>query len=93
MVEAAEYRYRDDIAVGRRAAMVQSRSRYLLAESLVRSGSVEVGLDVLPEDTAQVSLAKNPDMIETFSAHRSDEALTDGIQIGRARRNVHDLDA
>ena len=83
MVQAAEYRYRHDVAAGRLRGTVRSGSRYLLVQSLVRSGNVEVSLDVLPENASQVSLTQDYDMVEAFSAHRPQEAFTDGIQIGR----------
>jgi hypothetical protein len=38
-----------------------------------------------------MSLAEYHDMVEPSSAHGPDEALTDGIQVGSAWLDLHDL--
>jgi len=67
-------------------------ARYVLVRTLLRAGNVEVVVDVFSENATQVSLAEDDDVIQALSANRTKEAFADWVQIGRARRNPHDLD-
>ena len=51
------------------------------------SSAAVVVFEVGGEDTLQMPLAENDDMIQTLSANRSDHAFAVGILPGRARRN------
>ena len=66
--------------------------RYGLIQTLMGSSAIEVDLDGYRQYTTQLSLAEYDQVIEAFSSHRTQEAFADGIEIGRARRDLHDLD-
>lgn len=53
---------------------------------------IEVDLDVLLQNATQLSLAEYDHVIEAFPSHRTQEAFADVIEIGRARRDLHNLD-
>jgi hypothetical protein len=59
---------------------------------LVRTGTIEIGLGVLPQNTAQLALAEDHDVVQTFTARGAKKSLADGIEIGRARPDLHNLD-
>ena len=56
-----------------------------MLQTLMRSGNVKVGLDIRFQNATQLSLAEYDHVVQAFPAHRSEEALADWIQIGRAR--------
>lgn len=55
-------------------------------------GTIEVDLDVFLQHATQLSLFEYDHRVEVLPAHRTEEAFADGIQIGRARRYLHNLD-
>jgi hypothetical protein len=59
---------------------------------LVRTGTIEIGLGVLPRNAAQLALAEDHDVVQTFTVYGAEKSLPDGIEIGRARRDLHNLD-
>ena len=73
-----------------------------LSRRALRSGSKLNGADPLNSRTRSayfshpsglLSRAENHNVIQTLPPHRSEGSLTDGIQIGTARRDLHDRDA
>ena len=58
----------------------------------MRSGAIEVELDVLLQHATQMSLVEYDHVIEALPAYRTQEAFADGVQIGSARRDPHHLD-
>ena len=67
------------------------RSGDLLRESLVRARDVEVLLDVLAQDAAEVILSQDDHVVQALLAQGSEESLADRIQVGRLRRDLHQL--
>ena len=65
---------------------------YPLTQALVGTGTIEIGLGVLPQNAAQLALAEDHDVVQTFTAHGAEKSLADGIEIGRVRRDLHNLD-
>ena len=58
--------------------------RYCLRQTLMGPRAIAVDLDVLLQNTTQLSLAEYDDMVEALSAHRTQEAFANSIEIGRA---------
>ncbi len=57
------------------------------------SSPIEVDLDVLLQNPTQLSLVEYDHVVQALPTHCSKETLTDGIQVGRARRDLHGFDA
>ncbi len=49
-----------------------------MAQTLMGPCPIEVGIDVLPENSMELSLADYHDMVETLAPHRTEETLTEG---------------
>ena len=54
----------------------------------MRTGTIEVDLNVLPQYTMQLPFAEYYHVVQALPTHRSEEAFADWIQIGRARRDA-----
>ncbi len=68
------------------------RQRNALLESLMRSGSIEVG-DVLVEHRAKMVFAKDDDVIETLATDTSEKSLAHSVHQWGAVRGLHDANA
>ena len=64
-------------------------NRLLVPEGLVRTRFV-VEADVLGDDTPEVILTEDEDVVEQLSAERTGEALSEGIHVWRAYRRAYD---
>jgi len=82
---------RDDVSVELGNRPRGDLGRDALADSLVRSGTMEVGVDVLYEGPPQLSFRDYHDMVDAFPVHGSEEARADRVQIQRPRRDLHEL--
>ncbi len=58
----------------------------------MRPGAVEVR-DVLPEDTSEMGLPQDEDMVQALAPHAAQEPLAGGVLPGRAIRRAQLLDA
>ena len=90
-MKPAEDRDRDDLSadLGDRP---RSGDRYPLPQTLMGPSAIEVDLDVLLQNATQLSLADYDHVVEALPAHRTKKAFTDGVRIGGARRDLHNLD-
>ena len=59
----------------------------------MRPCTIEVAFSILAQNATQLSLAEYEQVVKALPAHGAEEAFTDGVEIGRARRDAHDLDA
>jgi hypothetical protein len=64
----------------------------LLPDTLMRSGLIEV-LDIGTQDTMQLLLLQDEQVIQTLTSHTAEEAFTDGIGSRSVVRRFQDLDA
>ena len=64
----------------------------LLPDALMRSGLIEV-LDIGTQDTMQLLLLQDEQVIETLAPHTAQKAFTDGIGPWRVIGRFQDLDA
>jgi hypothetical protein len=95
MVQTAELWEGDNGAGGGR--LYGARLRAILVQREMRAASVVI-LKVCRQNSAQVTLIKDDDVIETFAADRADEALDIGVLSRRSGRcgdflDRHRLDA
>ena len=93
MVEPTEDRKPDDVSTDLRDRPRGCAGRYPLKQPLMRTGTIEVDLNVLPQYTMQLPFAEYYHVVQALPTHRSEEAFADGVQIGRAWRDLHDIDA
>lgn len=70
MMQSAENRPRDDLAVPQHGPM----ARRILGQRQMRPGFIVIA-GVGSEDPAQMGLAEDDDMIEAFAADRADQSL------------------
>jgi len=91
MMEPANDRDRDDLSADL-GDQPRSGDRYSLTQTLMRPSTIEVDPDVLLQNATHLLLAEHDQLVEALSAHRTEEAFADGVQIGRARRELHNLD-
>ncbi len=91
MMEPVENGTRDDVRSGG-AVVRRRRQRNALLESLMRSGSIEVG-DVLVEHRAKMVFAKDDDVIETLATDTSEKSLAHSVHQWGAVRGLHDANA
>ncbi len=91
MMKPAEDGERDDLCadLGDRP---RCADRYSLPQTLMGPSAIEVDLDVLLQNATKVSLAEYDYVVEALPAHQTKEAFADGDQIGRARRDLDNLD-
>ena len=78
MEPAEDGRCHDVAARGRLARGPADGPGDVLAQSLMRTRHVKVGVDVFPEYTTQVALAENGDVVEALAPDAAQEALADG---------------
>jgi len=81
MVEPTEDRKPDDVSTDLRDRPRRCKGRYPLKQPLMRTGTIEVGLNVLPQYTMQLPFAEYYHVVQAFPTHSSEEPLTDWIQI------------
>jgi AAA domain len=79
MVETAHLREGDDIACGRK--LYATRPWAVLVEREMRSGVMMI-LKIARQYAAQVTLVKDDNVIQTFTADRTDETLDVGVLPG-----------
>ena len=70
-MKALEDRIRHDLLADLGGQYRIAWHRDCLAQSLVRWDNVEVILDILPENPAQVSLAEHENMVKALPSHRA----------------------
>ena len=70
----------------------RSGDRYPLPQTLMGPSEIEVNLDILLQNATQLSLADYDHVVEALPAHRTKKAFADEVQIGGARRDLHNLD-
>ncbi len=73
MVQTANFREGNDVAG--RGKLYATGPRAVLAQRKMRAGVVMV-LKIARENAAQMALAEDDDVIQTFSADRTDETLS-----------------
>ena len=73
MAQTANFREGNDIAG--RGRLYGTRTRALLAERKMRSGVMMV-LQIARQNAAQMTLTEDDDVIQTFSADRTDKTLS-----------------
>ncbi len=78
MVEPTEHGDSVDAA----AHLEWTWNRLLVPEGLVRTSFVVVA-DVLGDDASAMILTEDEDVVEHLSSERADEALSEGIHVGR----------
>ena len=66
MMEPAEDRERDDLTAGLRTRPRHRTTGDSLAQTLMGPCPIEVDIDVLPENSMELSLADYHDMVETL---------------------------
>jgi hypothetical protein len=93
MVESTQDRMPDDVSTDRRDRPTRWEGGYPLKQPLMWTGTIEVGLNILPQYTMQLPLAEYYHVVQALPTHRAEEALADWVQIGRTRRDGHDFDA
>lgn len=84
MMQTAELRERNNLAG--RGRLDVARLWTILVEREMRSGLVMV-FEILEQDVAQVLFVKDDNVIQTFAAHRADEALDLRVLPRRPRRS------
>ena len=84
-MESAQHRARHDRATRRRAIGQLWLARDALADPLVWTANVEV-LHPFGQYPPKMILAEDQDVVEALAAEAAEEALADGIQVGRFRR-------
>ena len=93
MVEPTKDRNSDDFSTDLRDRPRCWEGRYRLTQPLMWTGTIEVGLNILPQYTMQPPFAEYDHVDQALPTPRAQEALADWVQIGRARRALHDFDA
>jgi hypothetical protein len=83
----------DDVSTDLRDRRRRCEGGYPLKQPLVWTGAIEVGFNVLPQYTMHLPLARYYHLVQALPPHRAEEALADWVQIGRTRRDLHDLGA
>ena len=91
-MEPAKHRERHDLAARLSLISQPWLARDALADPLVRTAGVEV-LHPFGQDPTKVILAEDQDVIEALASQGAEKSLTDGVQVGRLRRDRDDVDA
>src|SRR5260370_33909317 len=84
MVQTTNFREGNDIAV--RGRVYVARPRAVLAERKMRSDVMMV-LKIARQNAAQMALVEDDDVIQAFSADRTEETLNVRVLPGRSRRS------
>ncbi len=77
MVEPTEDWKPDDVSTNPRDWPRRCEGRCLLKQTLMRTGTIEVGRNVLLQYTTQLPFAEYHDVVQALPTHRSEEALAD----------------
>ena len=89
MVESADLRDGDDLAPSRR--FDDARIRSIAVERTMRSGMMII-VEIRDQDTLEMGLVPEEDVVQTLSADRADKAFHERILPGRTRRDADFLD-